>query len=323
MTGFVFGKFLPFHKGHQALIEFAAKHCDKLIVLICCSNKESIPEAVRLQWLKETFAADYQIFPQLLEYDESELPNTSVSSMEVSEIWSGKFKEILPDVELLVSSEPYGEFVANFMEIDHIVFDPARIFVPVSGTMIRKNPRACWQYLPNTVKPFYQRKIVILGTESTGKSTLCELLSKHLMATWVLETGRELIPDSTNFSIEDLYIVASAHLKKVFQAIGEFPPMIIFDTDIHITQSYAKFSFGQYLELPAEWYETQKADLYIYLDNDVSFIQDGTRLAVENRNALDISHRETLRHFGIRYETVSGDWENRFQKSLELIYKLL
>jgi HTH-type transcriptional repressor of NAD biosynthesis genes len=49
---FVFGKYLPFHKGHEAMIKFALTKCDLLTVLVCCSDKESIPDTVRNSWIK-------------------------------------------------------------------------------------------------------------------------------------------------------------------------------------------------------------------------------------------------------------------------------
>jgi HTH-type transcriptional regulator, transcriptional repressor of NAD biosynthesis genes len=47
IKAFVFGKFLPFHKGHQAMINFALTKCDYLSVLICCSDKENIDGLIR------------------------------------------------------------------------------------------------------------------------------------------------------------------------------------------------------------------------------------------------------------------------------------
>jgi HTH-type transcriptional repressor of NAD biosynthesis genes len=312
MHAFVFGKFLPFHKGHQALIEFAAAQCDELTVLICCSDQEQLPAALRLEWMQETFKDNPRIYLQILEYKESELPNSSESSRSISQLWSNKFKAILPKVDLLVSSEPYGEYVAEYMGIAHHPFDPPRLQVPISATRIRSNPHQYWDYLPDAVKPYYQQKIVILGTESTGKSTLAAILAKKLEASLVTEAGRELIPDSTDFSIADLYRVAAAHTQLTEQAIGELKPLLILDTDIHITQSYAHFSFGQYLDLPEVYYEKQKGDIYLYLNADAPYVQDGSRMPEAERNVLDASHRATLAHFEVSFiEIVGNSWAER------------
>lgn len=47
IKGLVFGKFLPFHLGHKAMIDFGTSQCDELIVLVCASSNENIPGLIR------------------------------------------------------------------------------------------------------------------------------------------------------------------------------------------------------------------------------------------------------------------------------------
>ena len=100
---FVFGKFLPFHKGHEAMINFALSKCDFLTVLVCCSNKENIPHTVRSSWIRKTFENEKRIEIRTFNYLESELPNTSETSETVSKIWAYIFKKQLPDYLLLIT----------------------------------------------------------------------------------------------------------------------------------------------------------------------------------------------------------------------------
>ena len=99
---FVFGKFLPFHKGHEAMINFALTKCDFLTVLVCCSDKEIIPGQVRKSWIENTFKQHKNIEFEILNYLESELPNTSKSSKEVSKIWANVFKKHLKNHSLSI-----------------------------------------------------------------------------------------------------------------------------------------------------------------------------------------------------------------------------
>ena len=94
---FVFGKFLPFHKGHEAMINFALSKCDFLTVLVCCSDKESVPDRFRKAWIENTFENRKNIEIRTFNYLESELLNTSESSESVSKIWAEVFKKQLPD----------------------------------------------------------------------------------------------------------------------------------------------------------------------------------------------------------------------------------
>lgn len=319
---FVFGKFLPFHKGHQAMIDFALSQCDYLDVLVCVSDKENISAETRTNWIKDTYSSQRKIHIQSFQYLESELPNTSESSQEVAKIWANIFLTLFPHHSYLITSEPYGEMVAAFMNIQHIPFDQGRRQAPISATAIRNNPVTHWHYLPDAVKPYYALKVVILGTESTGKTTLAQQLAKHYQATLVPEAARDIIANSNSFSFEDLLLVAETHAKHIETALEGNSPLIIIDTDIHTTISYAEFIFQQALNVPSAIYQINKANLYLYLQADIPYYQDGTRLNQSSRNALDCSHRAVLKKYGIEIKEISGTWEERFDAAIKCIDEL-
>jgi HTH-type transcriptional repressor of NAD biosynthesis genes len=323
VKAFVFGKFLPFHKGHEAMIRFALSKCDLLTVLVCASDKETVPGELRRSWISKTFTDQKNMNVQVFVYRESELPNSSVSSTVVSEVWARAFKQLLPDHSLLITSEPYGNYVAGFMQIQHIPFDNSRTLVPVSATAIRNNLVANWLFLPGAVRRDLALKVVILGTESTGKTTLTENLAAYFNCTKVLEAGRDLIPDSNAFSIDDLYLVAREHARRIDEAAAGNSALVIIDTDIHITRSYCRYSFGKELEVSDDIYRANKAKLYLYLNNDVEYYQDGTRLSEEERDKLDSFHRRVIEEANLPVVEISGSWEERFQQAIEHIRLLI
>ena len=323
VKAFVFGKFLPFHKGHKAMINFALTKCHFLTVLVCCSDKEKISSTTRQKWIEKTFEKETKIEIKSYNYLERELPNTSVSSQEVSRIWSEKFKTIFPDYSLVITSEEYGNYVASFMKIKHITFDISKQLFPVSATAVRNDVFTNWNFLPDSVKPSFAIKIVVLGTESTGKTTLTERLAEYFNCSSVKEAGRRWIPNSNSFGFDELDLVASEHAKRIDNTVLEESPLIIIDTDIHITKSYAKFIFGKTLEVESKIYHSNKADLYLYLNNDVEYLQDGTRLNESDRNLLDISHRQVLQQYNVDIIEITGDWEQRFDKAVSKIKQQL
>ncbi|GAA3518146.1 hypothetical protein GCM10022393_35320 [Aquimarina addita] len=320
---FVFGKFLPFHKGHEAMIHFALQQCDFLTILICCSDQEQISCAVRKEWIVNTFKDQHTIEVRVFNYLESELPNTSESSKEVSRLWAQTFKNQFLDYSFIITSEIYGNYVAEFMGVTHIPFDIPRNLVPVSATAVRNDIFLNWNFLPDTVKPYFVTKIVILGTESTGKTTLTKLLSDYFDCSLVLETGRELIENSNDFDYEDLYKVSKEHAKRINNALLGKSPLVLIDTDIHITKSYSRFVFGKELIVKEAIYAANRADVYIYLNNDVEHIQDGTRLSKSDRDKLDIFHREVLTENEISITEISGNWSERFNQAVLLIEKCI
>lgn len=321
--GFVFGKYHPFHKGHQALIEFALKQCSELYVVVCESDLESISGQQRQAWIAESYQGCDQVKVVLLPYLEAELPNTSIPSEQVSMLWARRFQEVLPPMDIVFTSEPYGDYLAIFMGIVHQPFDLRRVHVPISASQISQNPAKYWDYLPDVVKPNYCKRVVLLGTESTGKSTLAQLLAQEFDATLVSETGRELIPNSNTFSIEHLYKVVEVHGERIVEASKGAKPLVIIDTDLHITNSYSLFTFGQELDLSISEYMKVKANLYLYLKSDVPYVQDGTRLDEGQRNLLDESHRNILRRYKVSILELSGSWEQRNFVAIQAVKKML
>ena len=319
--GLVFGKFYPFHKGHQALIDFALGYCDQLIVLVCASKSETIAGEIRASWLLRTYSSEARVKVELLHYDEDKLPNTSVSSRDVSKKWAAVFSDRYPSLDFVFTSEPYGDYLAEFMGIKHINFDPGRNLNLISGTEIRENPLRHWDNLPPTVKPFFLKKVVILGTESTGKTTLCQRLAAHFETSYVEEAGRSLVQDSKKTSINDLERIVTAHAAMIEEQVAGAQKLLFIDTDMHITMSYSYFLFNKPLQVP-EWVrKANLADLYLFLDKDAPYVQDGGRLEKKERDALHHSHLSLLDSRNIKYSIIDGNWDERFEKAKRHIIK--
>jgi HTH-type transcriptional repressor of NAD biosynthesis genes len=165
--GLVFGKFMPLHNGHLALINFALLHCDHLCIILCYTHNEPIDGLIRKQWLRESFEHNTNITLFSYQYDDKKLPNTSVSSPRVSEIWASVLRALVPDAAVVYTSEDYGDYLANYMGIEHLLFDKARTVAPISATTIRTNPLLYWSYIADAAKPWFVKKIAIVGSEST------------------------------------------------------------------------------------------------------------------------------------------------------------
>lgn len=315
--GLVLGKFMPLHKGHLALISFAKSKCDILTVLLCAEDKETIPASTRLKWLQEELGSTVDL--QVLKYSDKDLPNTSVSSKQVSKKWSVVLKKNFPHVNIIFSSEPYGDFVADFMGAESVVYDEARKNYPVSATQIKNNPFYFWDFIPESVKPYYVKKACLLGTESTGKSTLTENLAKYFDTAFVPEMARDIIEQTEECTYENLFEIATLHAKTIIEKLPLANKLLFIDTDINITRSYSSFLFGKELTVPSWIEEANKADLYIFLEPDCPFVQDGTRLNETDRAKLNSSHKNQLDKNNIKYICAGGGWEERFETIVKVI----
>jgi HTH-type transcriptional regulator, transcriptional repressor of NAD biosynthesis genes len=318
-TGLVLGKFLPLHKGHIALVEFALHHCDRLIILLCASAKEPIAGATRKHWLMETFGADARVAVTLFEYNEEELPNTSVSSPAVSEKWAQYIGQAFPGLDMFISSEPYGEYVARFLNIEHKIFDQERKTVPISASSILDDPFKHWDFIAPAARSRFVKKICISGSESTGKSTLAEKLALHFNTSFVPEMAREVIGKTEEVVFEDLMKIASLHAKTIDEKAAITNKLLFCDTDVNITKSYSKFLFDRTLRVPTWVDESNKFDLHIFLETDCPHIQDGTRLTEGERNRLSEFHKQQLSEAGINYISVGGNWKERLLQSINIV----
>lgn len=322
VRGLVLGKFYPLHLGHIGLIEFAEKQCDELVVLVCASNIENIAGSTRLKWIQETFNSNPKIKPTLLKYSEQELPNTSKSSKNVSEVWATKIQSTLGKIDVVFSSEIYGDYLSKFLKCNSVLFEPLRTTNNISASEIRSNIFKNWNYIAESAKPYFVKKVCICGTESTGKSTLTEKLASHFQTSFVAEMAREIVELTNECTEVDLKQIAKLQAMEINKKLKTANKFLFIDTDINTTRSYSKFLFDKEL-LVENWIEeANQCDLYLFLDADAPHIQDGTRLDKQRRDELNIFHKKELADKGIKYELVTGNWQQRLEKSISTINKL-
>jgi HTH-type transcriptional repressor of NAD biosynthesis genes len=320
--GLVLGKFHPLHVGHIGLIKFAHKHCDELIVLVCASDKETIKGSTRFEWVQDSFKKIPGIKAILLNYSEQELPNTSVSSRETSQLWAVRLKACLPKIDIIFSSETYGDYMAEFMGCRHLSFEPQRNTFNISGTEINSNIFKHWSYLADAAKPYFVKRICIYGTESTGKSTLTERLADYFQTSFVPEMARDIIHGTDDCTPEQLVQIAELQARWITEKVRTANKLLFVDTDLNITSSYSMYLFGRKL-IVADWVkQANYFDLYLYLDNDVPHFQDGTRLDRQRRDELDVFHKKQLVENGLNFELIQGSWEERLERSVSIIKKL-
>lgn len=317
--GLVIGKFLPLHKGHEALINFAAEHCDRLIVLLGVKNDEPVPGHLRLKWLWETFRNNSRIH---IEYTDDDLPDSPVSSRDVSKVWAGYLSEKFPSVRLIVSSENYGEYLAEYMGIEHLYFDVERSRFPVSGTMIRESPSRCWDYLSDSAREYYLKKICIFAPESTGKSILTKQLAEHYRTVYVPEVARDFIDEAGgNLTYDLIREIGPAHAEAILTAIPSAERFLFVDTDIEITRLFSDYYLGKVPEFPP-WVESaNRFDLYIFPDIDVPYVEDPQRDSGHMRERFREKLLAVLDKKCCDYVIIKGNWDERFSMAIEAIEK--
>jgi HTH-type transcriptional repressor of NAD biosynthesis genes len=320
--GLVLGKFMPVHTGHMALIEFALTHCDELFILLCHHQNEPIAGNLRYDWLKEIYSQNPKVHIKQFEYSPFELSDSSMSSISHSRQWSEVIRERLPGITVFFSSEDYGKYVAEFLNIQDISFDKDRRLFSVSASQIRSEPAKFWNYIPAVVQPYFVKRIAIVGSESTGKSTLAQKLAQYYDTVFVKEAAREIIGHTKECTYEDLLKIAFHQAKSILEQQTIANRFLFVDTEINITKSYANFLFSREL-ITEQWIEeANQCDLYLFLEPDCPHIQDGTRLNEDEKMHLDFFHKEQFRKAQINYISIAGNWEERFTLACTIIDKV-
>ena len=323
-TGLLLGKFMPLHLGHRALIRFAAERCDRLCVWLCVSPSEPISGAWRCMWLE----AELEAFPhaelRYVEYSEQEYPNTSVSDQAVSAKWAEMIRRLWPDFSgpehVVFSSEPYGAYLAENLDAACETFDIERRQIPISASMIRSAPYKYWELLPEPVRLFWVDSVCLVGTESTGKTTLTKHLAEQFDSPWISEAGRDIVGHTEECRWEDLLHIAEAHARSILDALKNPCRRLFVDTDVTITQSYARYLFDRPLEVSAWIRAANRFKLYLFCDRDAPYVQDGTRLPPVERDHLHESHLQSFGKAHIPLQFITGDsWEERRNSAIRQV----
>ena len=316
--GLVLGKFMPLHNGHLALIHFAAQRCDRLIVLLGVTAGEPIPGPRRLQWLREALADQPSIE---VRYVDDEFPQSATASRLVSKAWADYLRVTAPELTHIFTSEPYGDYVAEYLGIAHVCFDQPRAAVPVSASLIRANPVKYWDYIPAVVRPWLVPKVCLMGPESTGKSTLAAQLAAYFGTSYIEEQARYMMSNTAECTPELLLQIGEAQARGVQQQARRANRVLFCDSDLETTRVYGRYLFGQELEFPAWVQEWQRYDFYLFPETDVPYVQDGSRLGEHTRTAaLRNQFFAAMQATGVPYVVITGtDWDDRFRQAVAAV----
>ncbi|QMW02680.1 AAA family ATPase [Spirosoma foliorum] len=318
-TGLVFGKFMPVHTGHLALIEFARKQCDQLIVSMTISPDDVISPDLRLQWLTELLAP-YSTIEVVAETNEFHDPTLTL--WDATKLWAAFIKRRFPDVSVFFSSEEYAVPLAHHSGLQHVSFDPPRQQVPVSATLIRQQPACYWDYIPAVVRPYFVKKICLYGPESVGKTTLARQLAADYQTVFVPEMAREMIT-SNDFVLDDFIRIGRAQTEAVQQAERQANRILFCDTDVITTQIYSDIYLSQIPFILPELEQQVHYDVYALLDIDVPWIADDLRDQGHHRAEMLARFRAELDGRKLPYLLVSGSYPERLITLKNMADKLL
>ena len=171
------------------------------------------------------------------------------------------------------------------------------------------------------------RRIVILGPESTGKSTLCEQLSAHYNTSWVPEYAREyLTRHGANYTYEDLLIIARRQLALEDEIVSATRSGLVFiDTDMYVMKIWCEFVFGRCHQWILDRIAERKYSLYLLCNVDLPWTPDELREYpdIESRKNLFQIYKDNMINQHVPWKIISGDYDNRLTTAIGAVNRLL
>lgn len=298
------------------MIDFWTNFVDELYVLVCSISSENIPWELRYKCVKET-CPNAKVL-----HHTSENPQYPEDHPDFWNIWYNSIYDLIKDeVDYVFASEEYWLELAEMFWAKFVPVNISRDIINISWTKIRENPFKYWDYLTDKIKPYFVKKICIYWPESTWKSTLTKKLAKHYNTIWVNEYGRDYIDSIKNkdFKYQDMEIIARWHKASAESLYEQANKLIFIDTDIITTYLRSDLLFWKIPEYVKKEIEEKDYDLYILLDTDVEYVEDEQRYFPERRKELSEMFENELKIRNKKYVKISWNWDERFNKSLDII----
>jgi nicotinamide riboside kinase len=197
------------------------------------------------------------------------------------------------------------------------------------------------------------KKIVAVGPESTGKSTLCEQLAQHFHTTWCPEYAREYLSrNGVKYGYDDLIkiakgqLLAEDHCMEMIRELGignlelgithhspltthhspltaRSPQFLFIDTNMYVMQVWYEYVFGKCEQLVLNEIAKRKYDLYLLCNIDLPWTADEMREYPNEQPRIELYHiyKDFLINQATPWIEISGNYEERLQKAITAVEK--
>lgn len=343
--GLVVGKFYPPHIGHLRLIATAAERCQRVTVVVAAAPWEALDLGRRVEWLGWHAAAMPHVAvigvmdDNPVDYDDPLVwdDHMAIFLAAANEVASGVA------IDAVFTGEDYGTEMARRLGAEHI-----RLVRPgprPSGTALRQDPSATWDDLLPAARMGLAHRIVVVGAESTGTTTLARDLADHYESAFVPEYGRTLsaakLADARARSFAAGAAGAAPALGDLVWSSAEFTriaarqtaeidwaaircPLVVADTDALATSVWHDRYVGGPHQPALDLAAQNPPDLYLLtLPDGVPFVDDGLRDGEHVRSDMTRAFQAVLGDSGVPWSSVSGHPGTRLAQAVELVDALL
>lgn len=329
--GLVVGKFCPLHLGHERLIEFASTRCAQLLVIGWSQPGFAGYSAERRErWLRARFpqatvavldderlaalcmqqGAPVRALPQ--DSDDEQVQRAFTAWLCMT-LFGGP-------VQAVFTGEDYGDGFAQALAahfgtaVRHERLERTLDIGQACGTQLRTDPHVRRHSLSAEVYAAYVQRVAFIGGESSGKTTLAQVLAERLGTAWVPEFGRTLWEQQGGeLEAPDLLRIAATQPQHEEQAALHAHRWLFCDTTPLVTLGYSGWMFGT-APGPLQRAAARAYDLLFLCAPDIPFEQDGTRVGQEFRMQQHAWYLQQLQARGVDYVLLEDDLETRIAR---------
>jgi NadR type nicotinamide-nucleotide adenylyltransferase len=190
-------------------------------------------------------------------------------------------------------------------------------------------------------------KVAVIGPESTGKSTLCELLAQHYNTQWCPEFAREfLLTHGTDYTYDDLLYIAKGQLameeEYVQSLVGssesginssvldselrtQNSKLLFIDTEMYVMKVWCEFVFGKCHRWILDQIIEKKYDLYLLCNTDPPWVKDelSEYPDLKTRDQLYHIYKDIMINQTTPWVDISGDYDERLQRAIKAVDQLM
>lgn len=310
--GVFFGTLAPMHVGHQAEIYKAAALNDGVVVIASGytgdrGDQMGLPVEKRFRYLREAFSDESDIKVDYINEDNMPQMPDGWDEWTQTLVATVKRNIVNPDAKItFYTGEPdykvelekrlpqTGQFKVSLMD---------RTVLKISATEIRKDPIANWDYINRVFRRHFTKKVTVMGSASTGKSTLVRRLARTSNSPFSEEYAREY-QERSNVSDDELIVKDYIRLIQ-----GQYDAnsreinspanngLTIFDTDAMVTKVYADMWLdeadrAQLQPLFDNTISEEQIDLILVIPPVTPYVNDGFR----NMSTADENSRWAFHH---------------------------
>lgn len=336
-VGVIIDNIYPLSHNIFNLIEEKIQICEKTYILIPCLPEEN-EKRIKIvnKWLYQLGYLDKKnLKVELLKNKDLPLEKTF------------KRLKIEKVINFICGSDFHKELIDNFLsknknKIENFFYNIESLEFPIDPISIKYNIDNLNSLHP-IAKPFFVPRIILIGPESTGKTTLATKLGRIYNTIWVKEMGREICErkleefrqknklnikhniNNDNLDIDyewkdsDFKEIVTSQNNLELESAKSANKLLICDTDSFATliwyERYKNKQLKEIEDIHKDHINSNNLSIYFLINHEKKdFIQDGTRDGLHVREWMFKRFEERLKESGKIFYVVFGDYEETERK---------